>query len=283
MEKKYLGPLALIILFLSCQEASADLTKPRGDASALAVYNQAYQENYEPDTLSLILAEAVDAYVLIDPFDPDSPVSASDISALIAKGNLVSAYMSIGTGEDWRSDFALMEPYLAEEQWGDWEGEYYISSLEPGLVNLMKARIDRAADLGFNWLEFDNMDWIFDEETRSGYSLEATAAEGIAYLQELYDYAHSKGMNCMSKNLRTHAEYYDGVTWESYRRDKNWWDDEDLQAFADEGKPVIIVHYGERSAEGAYNAYSDYMELYGRSLSFISETRSDRGYIHFND
>ncbi len=285
MAKRFLGILSLLfILLFSCRGAFAeDSGKPEGDDSALAVYFQAYQENYEPDSMDMILSEAKNAYVLIDPFDPDIPVTSEQIELLRSEGNMVSAYISIGTGEAWRSDFEALKPWLAEKQWGDWEGEYYVSRLEKGLVQLMKDRIDRAYELGFNWLEFDNMDWIFDPETRKEYALEAGEAEGEDYLRELYDYGASRGMKCMSKNTREHAGFFDGVTWESYSNDKNWWDSGELRGFLNEGKPVIIVHYGERNSERAYRAYNWYMDLYGPGISFIAETRKARGYIHFND
>lgn len=275
----YLIPVTMLIL--SCCSTDIPLEEPRGNESTFPVYNQAYQENYEPDSLALIQASAEDAYVLMDPFDEDF-LSLEELDAVKSKGNELSAYISIGTGEDWRSDFEEMKPYLTDKQWGEWEGEYYVSRIEAGLTDIMKDRIDRAAELGFDWLEFDNMDWMFNEETRDEYNLVSGEAEALAYIEELREYAVSKGIKCMSKNWRRGAESYDGVTFESGSDNLNWWHSEDMQAFLDEEKPVIIVHYDEKDRAGAYQAYNNYMNIYGKGISFISETRSEKGYIHFN-
>lgn len=270
------------LLILSCCSTGNPLEEPRGNEDTFPVYNQAYQENYETDSFDLILSEANNAYILLDPFQDDF-LSQQDMDSLLLRGNMLSAYISVGTGEDWRSDYDEMKPYLAEKQWGEWEGEYYVSLIEEGLTDIMKNRIDQAAAMGFNWLEFDNMDWIFDEETRTDYSLISTEAEGLAYIEELRVYAASKGLKCMSKNWRRGAESYNAVTFESYSEDSNWWDSADMQAFLDEGKPVIIVHYNEKDREAAYQAYSNYMKIYGDGISFICETKSEKGYIHFNN
>jgi hypothetical protein len=49
----------------------------------------------------------------------------------------------------------------------------------------MKERIDRIAELGFDWVEFDNMDWTQDDDYRAKFAFEATAEMGTAYFQTL--------------------------------------------------------------------------------------------------
>ncbi|MDA3957648.1 endo alpha-1,4 polygalactosaminidase [Oceanispirochaeta sp.] len=266
-----------VLLLLSCSSTEKELPKPEGNSDALAVYNQAYHENFEPDSLSLILEEAENAYILLDPFQ-DEDISDA-LPPLKARGNQLAAYISIGTGEDWRSDFDQIKPFLAVNPWGDWEGEYFVSQTDNGILVFMKARIDKIAAWGFDWVEFDNMDWIFDEETRNEYALEATEAQGLTYVQALRSYAVGKGLKCMAKNWRSGAENFDGVTFESYSDDKNWWESSDLQDFLAEKKPGIIVHYNERDCDGVYR---EYMGIYGESLSYIAESRVEKAYIHYN-
>jgi len=269
--------LILPILLSSCSTSGGEAVKPEGNEQALPVYIQAYQENYAPDSMDLIVREAQNAYILLDPFSEEDVLSA--LPLLKKQGNQVSAYISIGTGEDWRSDFDQLQPYLTDIQWDDWEGEYYLSRLDTEVLNIMKARIDRIADWGFDWVEFDNMDWIFDEQTRTDYALEATESAGLAYIQALREYAADRGLQCMAKNMRAGADNFDGVTYESYSDEKNWWETEDLKEFLNEGKPGIIVHYNEVNCDAVY---LDYMEIYGESLSFIAESRSEKTYIHYN-
>ncbi len=49
---------------------------------AFAVYNQAYQENYSADTISEILNNATNAYVLTDPFEGESTTVIDSIQRL---------------------------------------------------------------------------------------------------------------------------------------------------------------------------------------------------------
>ena len=270
-----------LILLASCStdaDSSADLIdKPIGSSKAIAVYNAAYNENYDPDQLDYILLNANKAYVLLDPFEDKA---SEAVASLKANGNEVGAYISIGTGEDWRADFSALKPYLAKQQWGEWPGEYFVDNTTTGVLDVMKARIDQIAVWGFDWVEFDNMDWALYDEVREDYKLNVTKAEGIAYFQELCDYVHQKGMKCMSKNVVEAAGNFDGVTYESYSDEKNWWDESGTQAFLAAGKLMIIVHYNESQCN---QVYSDYKNIYNTDVCFICEDALLRKYVHYNE
>ena len=265
----------VIILAMSCQTAKAEIL----GAGPFAVYNQAYQENTAADTVPGILAQANSAYVLLDPFDEAANDWGGIIFALHAHGNAVGAYISIGTGEVWRSDFNDLRPFLAVEPWNDWAGEYFVSSTS-GALPIMLTRIDKIAALGFDWVEFDNMDFAFDPGTRTRYGVATTKSESVDYYQKLCAYAHEKGLRCMAKNVTVGAESFDGVVYESYRADKSWWDQDGGIAFAKAGKPVIIVHYDETDCE---KVLVDYRAIYGPTMSFICEDANQKRYMHFND
>ncbi len=251
--------------------------KPSGSEKAIPVYNQAYQENYEEDKIDDIIQYAKKAYVLIDPFQDNIPAS---INAIKAAGNEVGAYISIGTGEDWRDDFAEMQPYLVSKQWGQWAGEYFVDETTTGILSIMKARIDKIADWGCDWVEFDNMDWVDDDDLRSEYGFHVTKAEGIAYYQALCEYVHAKGMKCMAKNTVDGANDFDGVLYESYPDDKNWWDVAGAKSFLNAGKLTIINHYNESDCD---QVYRDYMAIYGPDLSYICEDKASKRYRHYNE
>ncbi len=260
---------------IAAQTMGTEPTSP-GGLPYPAVYNQAYQENSEPDSLNLILDEAENAYVLLDPFS-EPVITRARITTLKKRGNQCSAYISIGTGEDWRSDFEELRPYLSRKAWGEWEGEYFISDPGPAVLDVMKKRVNDIASLGFDWVEFDNMDWFSYEGTLKKYKLKLSREEGLVYIEELRRYAASLGLRCMAKNMRMGAEYFDGVTWESSRKNKNWWEPEDLKAFLEEGKPVIIFHYDEDDGRGALR---EYRRIYGSKISFLWESRREGGYVH---
>ncbi|UKN02735.1 endo alpha-1,4 polygalactosaminidase [Paracrocinitomix mangrovi] len=259
---------------LSCKKDSE--VKPEGNSQAIAVYNQAYCENYEADNIDDIIQEAKNAYVLVDPF-ADGVVEK--IPQIKTNNNQVGGYISIGTGENWRDDFNAMQPYLVSKQWGEWDGEYFVKETTTGIIEIMKARIDKLADWGCDWVEFDNMDWFFDEESNDTYGINVTEAEGIAYYNELCDYAHSKGLKCMAKNHVVQAVNFDGVLYESYNKEKDWWDHAGAQSFLDSGKLVIINHYHEKQPN---LVYSEYMDLYNSGISYICESSKEKKYIHYN-
>jgi|GEM_PF-536282 len=242
----------------------------------MCVWNEAYQENYAADTVAEILAGARDCYVLIDPFANTEARAA--VGQMQQSGNIVSCYISVGTCEDWRDDFAVMKPYCVTKQWGDWPGEYFVDRTDPALVALMQARIDKMAAWGCDTVEFDNMDWTFDSAYRSQYGISATAAQGEAYNQTLCAYVHGKGMGCMAKSSAQGAGDFDGLTVESSPADMDWWSATDMQGMLSSGKIGIVVHYDETDCD---SILSHYRSEYGSKLSFICEDRALKKYRHF--
>ncbi len=275
MKRYFLSAALILLLGSSCRSKEGE--KPRGNEQAVPVYNQAYQENYEADKIDDILQQARGAYVLVDPFEGDV---ASFVSAIKADGNEVGGYISIGTGEDWRADFNQLQPFLVSTAWGQWPGEYFVNETTTGILDVMKNRIDSLAAWGCDWVEFDNMDWAFDDNLRAEYGFQVTASEAIAYYNELCDYVHQKGMKCMAKNTVEGASGFDGVLYESYHNDKNWWDEAGAKSFLDAGKLVIVNHYKESNCD---KVYQDYMDIYGPGLSYICEDKKLKKYVHYNE
>ena len=241
-----------------------------------AVYNQAYQENYATDSIAEIVANAKDAYVLVDPFGEGV---VEHIATMRANGNEVGGYISAGTGEDWRDDFDALKPYLSTIEWPEWPGEFYVSQTSTGIVDVMKSRIDKMASWGLDWVEYDNMDWL-DSESKAIFHLEATVEQSKAYINTLCTYTRTKGMKCMAKNTVEGFESFDGVLYESYDNEKNWWDTEGTQSFLDVGKLVIINHYNETDCDGVYTWYKSF--YHSDNISFICEDVATKKYKHFN-
>jgi endo-alpha-1,4-polygalactosaminidase (GH114 family) len=260
----------------SSPDTSADGGADSSWPQPMCVWNEAYQENYAADTVAEILAGARGCYVLVDPF------ANADARAAIAQmkqnRNLVSCYISVGTCEDWRDDFAAMKPYCVSKQWGEWPGEYFIDRTDPALVTLMKARIDKMAGWGCAMVEFDNMDWAFDAANRSQYAITATAAQGEAYNQALCAYAHDKGLGCMAKSSAQGAATFDGLTVESAPDNLDWWNAADMRGMLSSAKIGIVVHYNETDCTAARTTYQT---EYGSKLSFICEDRALKKYRHF--
>jgi endo-alpha-1,4-polygalactosaminidase (GH114 family) len=240
------------------------------------VYNQAYQENFAPDGITEIEANAHNAYVLVDTF---SSGVVEHIGAIKNNGNQIGGYISAGTGENYRDDFAALNPYLTPKAWPEWPDEFFVSETTTGILPIMKKRVDKMAAVGVDWVEFDNMDWL-DKDTRVQFSLIATVAEAKAYINALCDYTHSKGMKCMAKNTVAGFSNFDGVLYESYRDEKNWWNHDGTRQFLSAGKAVIINHYNETDCNAVYNEYKNFYN--SQKISFICEDVATQKYKHFN-
>lgn len=264
--------ITTLALCLKCKQI--DVSKSTGKA----IYNQAYQENFEKDNITDIKSKANNAYIIIDPFE-NAAVAAS-VKDLQKNGNEVGAYISIGTGETFRDDYNDIKPYLVSRQWGQWPDEFFIYTTTTGVIDIMKARIDKIDAWGCDWVEFDNMDWCFDDDLRKEYGFKVSQEEGMSYYQELCDYVHIKGMKCMAKNTVKGASSFDGVLYESYNDDENWWNENGAQDFLNANKLVIINHYNERKCD---KTYSKYMKLYNTNISFICEDCKKKKYVHYND
>ena len=261
------------LILIGCGGANGQISDTK---SAVPVYNQAYQENYTSDTIADILLKAKHAYVLIDPFEENI---REHITNIHANGNEIGGYISVGTGEKWRDDFNQLKPYLSTKVWPEWPDEFFVSHTDTGILSIMKKRIDKMAAWGLDWVEFDNMDWL-DKENRKRYGLKATFSEAKSYINALCTYTHAKGMKCMAKNTVVGFENFDGVLYESYDNDKNWWNHAGMQSFLQSDKLVIINHYHETNCD---TVYTEYKALYPSSIiSFICEDVALHQYKHYN-
>ena len=268
--------ISLLVGFL-LNACAGDGDKDIISVEPIPIYNHAYQENYVADSMEDIVSKARGAYVLVDPF---STGVVEHILTLKANSNQVGGYISVGTGENYRDDFGELEPFLTTKAWAEWSDEFYVSETTTGVLAIMKRRIEKMANWGIEWVEFDNMDWL-NEESREKYQLKATQKEARAYISTLCDYVHKKGMKCMAKNIVERFENFDGVLYESSSEEKNWWNEEGTKRFLDSGKLVIINHYNESDCDGAYREYLDHYKRKG--ISFICEDIVLKGYRHYNE
>jgi hypothetical protein len=105
--------------------------------------------------------------------------------------------------------------------------------------------------------------------------------EAKAYITALCDYTHEKGMKCMAKNTVDGFANFDGVLYESFHAEKNWWDNEGTKAFLNAGKLVIINHYNETDCDGVYEEYKSIYK--SDNISYICEDRNLKRYKHYNE
>lgn len=171
-----------------------------------------------------------------------SEVSPADIAALKARGVKTVCYISVGTAENYRDDYAAFPAAVLGDTYGDWPDERFLDIRATDvLLPIMQDRIDRCAAHGFDAIEPDNMDG-FENET--GFDL--TEADTVRYITDIAGYARSKGLEIAQKNAPTLVDklvgQFDFAIVEScYEYDFC----EDYDPYILAGKDVLAAEYPE--------------------------------------
>jgi len=122
-------------------------------------------------------------------------VTAQQVADLKARDIRPMCYISVGSHEDYRDDAGAFPAHVLGNPMGDWPGETYVDTRAPEVLEIMKARMDRCAHMGFVGVEADNIDAY---ENDNGFGL--SQADALRYVAELADYAHDKGLVIAQKN-----------------------------------------------------------------------------------
>jgi hypothetical protein len=127
----------------------------------------------------------------IDLFDN----AASVVAALHRRGRKVLCYLDAGTYENFRPDRGAFPRWLLGKSNG-WPGERWLdirqlSALEP----IMRERLARCANKGFDGVEADNVDGYAND---TGFSI--TFAQQLAYNRWVARTAHELGLSIALKN-----------------------------------------------------------------------------------
>jgi hypothetical protein len=184
-----------------------------------------------------------------------------------AQGTRVVCYTSSGY-EDWRTD-ASRYPEDAKGSnickddacTSTWPGETWGDIRRPSLLEFLGQRADRAAVVGCDGIEFDNMDPAFN---RTG--LDVTPEENVVAARALARLAHERGLGAMAKNAgelaSALATSFDGVYVEECEQ---YGECEVYSAYR--GKLVAMVEYAavcRRRDWAACSERDDYFDSNGR-------------------
>ncbi|KAF2713497.1 glycoside hydrolase family 114 protein [Pleomassaria siparia CBS 279.74] len=112
-------------------------------------------------------------------------------------GQNVICYFSAATAENWRDDYGLFDESSLGLELPDWPGERYLDIRKKNVLDVIKKRIDTAAEKGCNAVEPDNVD-VYSND--NGFSPAIVPADTVAYLHLVSEYARSKGMSVGIKN-----------------------------------------------------------------------------------
>ena len=133
-------------------------------------------------------AEVVD----VDLFD----IRKGTVAALKRQGKRVVCYMSAGSWENWRPDRRDFPSGVIGKNYDGWAGERWLDIRDlDALGPVMRARLDRCRDKGFDAVDPDNVDGY---QADTGFPL--TRSDSIRYLRFLATEAHRRGLAIGLKN-----------------------------------------------------------------------------------
>lgn len=144
--------------------------------------------------------------------------SGSYVSTAADAGTQVWCYLSVGTVEEYRSDYqdfldldaaeiaAGREPILGDV-YPEWPDERWLDPARyQAFMPLMEARLDVCEAKGFSLVELDNMD-AYDNDTGLGVSL----VDELAYIQALVQAIDSRGMGAIHKGATALVPDLEGI------------------------------------------------------------------------
>ena len=176
----------------------------------------------------------------LDGFD----TSAGTVSYLHAQGDIVIAYFSFGTAENWRPDYSQFTASVKGKTNG-WPGENWLDIRSPVVQAIMATRMDLAKSKGFDAIEPDNIDGYSNS---TGFPL--TAQDQLNYNEWIATTAHAKGLSVGLKNdieqIQTLQPFFDWcLNEQSYQYDEYT----GLASFTNNNKAVFEVEYGKSTPQ----------------------------------
>jgi hypothetical protein len=149
----------------------------------------------------------------LDLFNTDE----STISNLKAAGKKVICYFSAGTSEQGRPDLGGLQQSDYGAGLPDWPGENWLDLRSDSVFNVMKGRIEQAAQKGCDAIDPDNMGKLqhnrpavgieliifvdgYSNQNGGGFSPALSTDDSVAFLQKMADEAASHGMAIGLKN-----------------------------------------------------------------------------------
>ena len=137
----------------------------------------------------------IDVYVDQAISGNNNTLSTVAVNAIHANGAKAICYLSAGTWENWRPDAASF-PASVQGSKNGWPGEKWLDIRQTAiLLPIMQARVQKCQQVGFDGVEFDNVDGYAN---RTGFPL--TANDQLVYDASLANLAHQAGLTVALKN-----------------------------------------------------------------------------------
>ncbi len=164
----------------------------------------------------------------------------ADVTALHAAGRALGCYVSVGSAEPWRADYANLPSAALGNPLSDYPQERWLDVRNAGMREVMAQRLQLAASSGCQAVELSNLQ---ADSADSGFPL--TQSDELDYANWLIERCHALGLsagvstsNALVPQLVSNADW--GLTEEclSYDDCAAW------QPFTTAGKAVFMIEYG---------------------------------------
>lgn len=181
----------------------------------------------------------VDVYN-VDAFD----TSAAQVSALKARGVYPIAYMSLGTAEDWRPDFANFTQADLGNEMTDWEGKFYVDVTSANVRSIMAARLDMIKSKGFLGVDPDNVDGYL---ANTGFPDNQNTTAYREYMLWFAAECAARGLACGLKNGQDmiNSELLEATYFHVVESCELWSKCAASNPYVAAGKPVFHIAYEE--------------------------------------
>ncbi|MEO7117459.1 MAG: endo alpha-1,4 polygalactosaminidase [Candidatus Limnocylindrales bacterium] len=187
------------------------------------------------------LSGIIDTSIGADAFSIDLvEVPRAVIRDLHDQGKVAVCYISAGSWEEWRPDADAYPEAVLGDPLDGWPGERWLdiralSALRP----ILRARLDRCADKGFDGVDFDNVDGYAN---RTGFPV--TPADQLRFNRWLTRAAHLRGLSAGLKNDLAQAaglepDFEFAINEQCFSYHECFL----LRPFIDAGKSVMVVEY----------------------------------------
>ncbi len=187
------------------------------------------------------LSGKLDTRVSATVYDVDMfAAAAGQVRKLHRMGRHVVCYIDAGSWEDWRPDARRFPKSVIGKKLKGWPGERWLDIRQISILGpLIKNRLEKCKEKGFDAVEFDNVDGF---QNATGFKL--TAKDQLRYNVFLANLAHRRGLSVALKNDTDQVgrllRYFD---WSLDEQCFEYSECSKLMPFIRAGKPVFEVEY----------------------------------------
>ena len=232
------------ILFLSCGKTDDGL--PGLQPSPNSEYTIEAGLSFDWRLTDVTAQDLFDAEVIdLDAFS----ASAATVAHFKALGKIVIAYVSVGSAENFRSDYDQFPSSILGNVYEGFEDEKWLDIRNmDALSPILRARFDMIEQKGFDGIEPDNMNGYQND---TGFNL--SESDAITFSRWLINEAHSRGLSIGQKNAEELvpelADEFDWMLTEDAFAD-DWYDL--VTPYIDLGKAVFVTEYTDQMTENQF-------------------------------